>query len=274
MKKIYTFCFLVFSILGICQNNGKITYGYIANGATIQAELVFNGNKSVYNSFIKRSKESVKVLTKENKDEDEKNEVNIAINPYNSIPEDLGLLTNLENNTIIENKYYPGNINGKTYDTLFIKDKARAIKWEILEESKTINALVCYKAIGSFRGRTYTVWFTLDIPVSFGPWKLNGLPGLILEASDSKKEYLFYVEKIELNKEPNPIQEEYFLNKNYINPEADFERFMQSMEKINEELTQKIRASLPRGTQSISSKKSKHVIQPESLIEFEFTDIP
>ena len=49
---------------------------------------------------------------------------------------------------------------------------------------------------------------------------------------------------------------------------------MQSMEKINEELTQKIRASLPRGTQSISSKKSKHVIQPESLIEFEFTDIP
>jgi len=56
-------------------------------------------------------------------------------------------------------------------------------EWTILSDSiKTIENYTCLMAKGHVRGRDYTVWFTPDIPVSAGPWKLWGLPGLIVSA--------------------------------------------------------------------------------------------
>ena len=46
-------------------------------------------------------------------------------------------------------------------------------------------------ATADFRGRRWTAWFATDIPVSDGPWKLSGLPGLILEAYDKGHQYTF-----------------------------------------------------------------------------------
>lgn len=60
-----------------------------------------------------------------------------------------------------------------------------SIDWRISQEKKVICGYDCHKATGSFRGRSYEVWYTEDIPVSVGPWKLRGLPGTILLASDS-----------------------------------------------------------------------------------------
>lgn len=71
-----------------------------------------------------------------------------------------------------------------------------AITWKMLEGSKTICGYTCHKAEGSFRGRTYEVWFTEEIPSSAGPWKLSGLPGAILSASDSSGECSFIAEKV------------------------------------------------------------------------------
>jgi len=66
------------------------------------------------------------------------------------------------------------------------------INWSMTKETKLINNLKCAKATAKFRGVIWEAWFTSEIPMSFGPWKLNGLPGLILEAktSDSKVHYL------------------------------------------------------------------------------------
>ena len=46
-------------------------------------------------------------------------------------------------------------------------------------------------ATADFRGRRWTAWFATDIPVSDGPWKLGGLPGLILEAYDDGQQHVF-----------------------------------------------------------------------------------
>ncbi len=77
---------------------------------------------------------------------------------------------------------------GKNY---LMEDKINRIKWIIEDETKTIGGILCQKARGVFRGRNYFVWFAPSIPFSGGPWKLGGLPGLIMEAADQKKEVLF-----------------------------------------------------------------------------------
>ena len=73
-----------------------------------------------------------------------------------------------------------------------------SIKWKIYNESKQIGVYLCQKAIGRFRGRKYTVWFSKEMPMSLGPWKLGGLPGLIFEATDSTGEVAFRLVSIKI----------------------------------------------------------------------------
>lgn len=60
------------------------------------------------------------------------------------------------------------------------------MEWRLQQERAEILGYECIKAVTFFRGREYQVWFTPEIPISSGPWKFNGLPGLILKAEDSE----------------------------------------------------------------------------------------
>ncbi len=71
------------------------------------------------------------------------------------------------------------------------------IHWKISPDTATFGGLHCQKATGHFKGRDYTVWFCPDLPVHTGPWKLNGLPGVIVDARDSKNEVIFQFDGIE-----------------------------------------------------------------------------
>jgi len=59
-------------------------------------------------------------------------------------------------------------------------------EWQISADTTTVLGYTCIKATTSFRGRTYIAWFTPSIPMRYGPWKFNGLPGLILKAADTE----------------------------------------------------------------------------------------
>lgn len=75
--------------------------------------------------------------------------------------------------------------------------------WNLNDETKTILGNECQSATTSFAGRDYTAWYTLEIPISGGPYKFYGLPGLILEIYDSKNQYHF--EAVGLIKLPSKI---------------------------------------------------------------------
>lgn len=70
------------------------------------------------------------------------------------------------------------------------------LKWQLVNETKKVNNYVCKKATTQFRGRTYTAWYTEQIPVSKGPWKFGGLPGLILSVEDAEGKFGYFVKKI------------------------------------------------------------------------------
>lgn len=69
--------------------------------------------------------------------------------------------------------------------------------WELAEGDTLIIGYPCHKAVCHFRGRTWTAWYTFDLPFDNGPWKLGGLPGLILAASESRQEFSFVATGIE-----------------------------------------------------------------------------
>ena len=65
------------------------------------------------------------------------------------------------------------------------------IEWQIGDSTKTVLGYDCIMAETDYHGRHWTAWFTPDIPLQDGPWKLCGLPGLILEASESDGQHSF-----------------------------------------------------------------------------------
>lgn len=76
--------------------------------------------------------------------------------------------------------------------------------WELTDSVKTILGYECKGARCTFRGRDWTVYYAEDIPVMEGPWKLCGLPGLIMEAQADGDEYSFVCIGIR-NNSPRPI---------------------------------------------------------------------
>lgn len=68
--------------------------------------------------------------------------------------------------------------------------------WVLTDETKQIGPYICHKATASIYGREWEAWFTEDVPVSEGPWKLAGLPGIIVNAYDIKHEHTFKLTSI------------------------------------------------------------------------------
>lgn len=81
-------------------------------------------------------------------------------------------------------------------DDIMYEENLPTISWELQDSVANICGHFCRSAIGSFRGRTYYVFYAEDIPVSAGPWKLSGLPGLILHAEVDDGKFIFHAKQI------------------------------------------------------------------------------
>ncbi len=80
-------------------------------------------------------------------------------------------------------------------------------QWTLHVETQTILGHKCQKATCHWRGRDYVAWFASDIPVRRGPWRFNGLPGLILKIYDTGHYYTFEAVSIRNTNAPIMLSE-------------------------------------------------------------------
>jgi GLPGLI family protein len=104
--------------------------------------------------------------------------------------------------TNVEYYQYPNDQKLFTKDQLMfnnylIEGPMPAIDWNISGDTANFGGLHCQKATCHFKGRDYTAWFYPDLPVHIGPWKLNGLPGVIVDAHDAKNDVVFKFDGVE-----------------------------------------------------------------------------
>lgn len=142
--------------------------------------------------------------------------------------------------------------------------------WTVTDSVRTIMGYQCLMAETDFRGRHWNAWFTFDIPVFDGPWKLCGLPGLILEANDLRGHYAY---------EAISIRTENIGNVEYYDYRAG-NRLTSTREKalrrkwkyIHEDIHYKIVSSGMYGLSDPNLKERKDI--PHSNHDFEEMDYP
>ena len=75
------------------------------------------------------------------------------------------------------------------------------IAWTLTDDTLTVSGYHCQQATATFRGVKWHVWYTEEIPSSAGPWRLRGLPGLIVKAESEAHTFCL----TELRKEASSI---------------------------------------------------------------------
>ena len=75
------------------------------------------------------------------------------------------------------------------------------IAWTLTGDTLTVSGYLCGQATATFRDVEWRVWYTEEIPSSAGPWRLRGLPGLIIKAESEVHTFCL----AELRQEASPI---------------------------------------------------------------------
>ncbi len=173
----------VLSRVSYIYTNKKDT---LSNGQTrTENMMLFVGkNASLYTSYDKIRHEV---------SEDQKFRAMIMSQPSNGRPKAFVKNTS-ESNWMAKTSYIyfikEKKFFGKEFislQTYIYEDKVPEIKWTIGRDTLSFSGVPCQKASGTYEGKNWTAWFAPSLPFQSGPWKLNGLPGLIIEAYDEGK---------------------------------------------------------------------------------------
>ena len=163
------------------------------NGKERLATLVFNKKESIYVS--------------------QKDSLDLLMNTSPTLNDSRIMYTGGLPATAAGSQVYTNTIKDSVWSSFlrdglqYVAEKKHQFKWNLSNETKKIGSFLCYKATTTFRGRHYIAWYSPDIPLSFGPWKLQGLPGLILEAYDEGQDINYFFKSIEYpTTNPTPIK--------------------------------------------------------------------
>jgi len=99
---------------------------------------------------------------------------------------------NIFKDKVNSNIYFIDQLSSTTY---YITEPNSVFKWVIEPTILDVSGYKCKRATTVFAGRKYEAWFTSEIPVSDGPYKFTGLPGLIVKVRDFNDNYVFQLLK-------------------------------------------------------------------------------
>ncbi|MFD0941014.1 GLPGLI family protein [Pedobacter boryungensis] len=199
MKTLFT-TLLAFTIssIALAQNPDKalarVKYTFSHIQDTTQRDkpftenmlLVIGKNASVFTSYDKINRE---LETKKQIQEQMKNQAGsgtFSIKIDGAPPKSSSLLDYFF--FAKENKFITKE---RLFNNYLIEEEAPKINWKLSKDTLSFSGVKCQKATAYFKGRNWIAWYATDLPFQSGPWKLNGLPGLIIEAYDEKKEVQF-----------------------------------------------------------------------------------
>ena len=174
-----------FSQIRIIPN--RLIYNFTRNNETIKLQLIYNDSVTV--STSNKTGYDTSFSSKSAMNSNSIKGISIKLSSYDSIGKFIK--RNFNNQTILERQQKIGLM-----PPFWVQENWVPIDWQLLDRTKQINGYECKMAKGTFRGREYTVWYAPTLPYPYGPWKLFGLPGIILEAHDKKKQFHFVVDTL------------------------------------------------------------------------------
>lgn len=155
-----------------------------------------------------------------------------------------------------ENKtksFYTNIINQN--QEIIIKDITTA-KWETIAEKKIILGYTCQKAKGEYYGKKYTAWYTTQLPFSFGPLKLTGLPGTILELVSEDGNTNLIATSVNTKVEKNTA--ETFISKYDFSKTMSLEQYNEWYDKQIQNFEEKINNQMPVSNKITFKKNCKN----------------
>ncbi|MEJ8800846.1 GLPGLI family protein [Pontibacter sp. H249] len=162
--------------------------------------------------------------------------------------------TNLDSEELLSSERI---FNKGEYREFVVKEKLSNIDWKLLTDSKEIAGFKCRKATANFKGRNYEVWYTIEIPILMGPWKLHGLPGAIVEAYDIDNYIHFSLAKVSTDKQSIAHEE---LNEDNAISCAEYLALKADQ---GLEMSKHIQSKLPRGAQFNVTKTTNNWLEKD-----------
>ncbi len=184
MGKIYILLgFMVASVMAYSQTTSKLTKAEYDMHISFksypfyESKLIFSDTSSI---FIYKSKQEGNI------NKVGQNGNNLTVSPDKTL---FVIFNDINSNKIKEIRSSDEKIGMASYKS--------SLKWNFVNDTiKSIGNYKCKFAHARYKGRLYYAWYNPEIPVSFGPWKLQGLPGLIMEAGDESNDIHFLLKKI------------------------------------------------------------------------------
>lgn len=233
LKSLVALTILAYMGIGCCYAQKKIDEAYLKcqydytyvvdtlSGKTAKDWLVLQIGKNMSKCYSYYSMQVDSIFASPDRDVILRQQINAAIGSKTEWP-------HKRMKAYVYKNYPQGKMtvtDGLLMQDYIYEDTLYAQNWVIQDSSKLILGHECQKAVCHYRGHCWTAWFAMDIPITDGPWKLCGLPGLIMEATTEDNSHAFKLLGMEkVSKKPIVFSKTYVGNNKF--ETATFEKFL------------------------------------------------